>query len=165
MITIYKYCIEDYKKNVCRVILPIGAQILKIYFNGNKRIDMWAKVDTAAAEEVCYFYIIRTGENITKRLEQRDKSKILEYVGSFYDKDEIHWHIFKAAGGCENIGKVYWGSNDSLWPKTISTTPFISGTGTSITFSSCCEDENGVCSNTLSSDNSVTVKEENNNIV
>lgn len=62
MITVYKYYIEDYKKNVCRVILPIGAQILKIYSNGNKRIDMWAKVDTAATEEVCYFYVIRTGK-------------------------------------------------------------------------------------------------------
>mgnify|MGYP004643794555 CR=1 FL=1 len=159
MITIYKYCIEDYKKNVCRVILPIGAQILKIYSNGNKRIDMWAKVDTTAAEEVCYFYIVRTGENITKRLEQRDKSKILEYIDSFYDKDDIHWHIFKAACSCGSIGKVHWGSNDSLWPKTISTTtlPYISGTGTSITLSSCCTEENGVCSNTLSSVNSVSV--------
>lgn len=167
MITIYKYCIEDYKKNVCRVILPIGAQILKIYSTGNKRIDMWAKVDTAAAEEVCYFYVVRTGENITKRLEQRDKSKILEYVGSFYDKDEIHWHIFRAAGSCGSIGKVYWGSNDSVWSKTASTTtlPFINGTGTSITLSSCCENEDSLCSNTLTSDNSVTIGEENNNII
>ena len=108
MITVYKYCIEDYKKNVCRVILPIGAQILKIYSNGNKRIDMWAKVDTAATEEVCYFYIVKTGENITKRLEQRDKDKNLNYVGSFYDKDGTHWHMFKAAAMCSS--GIYWPS-------------------------------------------------------
>lgn len=158
MITVYKYCIEDYKKNVCRVILPIGAQILKIYSNGNKRIDIWAKVDTAATEEVCYFYVVRTGENITKRLEQRDKNKTLEYIDSFYDKDDVHWHVFKAAGSCGSIGKTYWKSNDSLWPNTISTTPYINGTGT-ITLSNYCE-EGDICSNTLTSDNSITIGEE-----
>lgn len=130
MITVYKYCIEDYKKNVCRVILPIGAQILKIYSNGDKRIDIWAKVDTTAPEEVCYFYVVRTGENITKRLEQRNKSKTLEYIDSFYDKDNIHWHVFKAAGSC----KIYWGDNNNF-----------------ISTISCCE------SNTITNDNSITI--------
>lgn len=146
MITVYKYCIEDYKKNVCRVILPIGAQILKIYSNGNKRIDMWAKVDTATTEEVCYFYVIRTGENITKRLEQRDKNKTLEYIDSFYDKDDVHWHIFKAAAAAY-VTKTYWNGNTGINVQPlISATPSWStlcgNTTNSITVSSCCDNDN-----------------------
>ena len=115
MITVYKYNLENWRKNVCRVILPIGAEILKYQYSAytkGEELVIWAKVDTAAAEEVCYFYIVKTGENITKRLEQRDKNKKLEYIGSFIAKDDVHWHIFKAAAtySFSTITTPYWGN-------------------------------------------------------
>lgn len=113
MITVYKYSLENWRKNVCRVILPIGAEILKYQYSAytkGEELNIWAKVDTAAAEEVCYFYIVKTGENITKRLEQRDKNKELKYIGSFVDKNDSHWHIFKAAAAAY-VTKTYWSGN------------------------------------------------------
>ena len=129
MITVYKYSLENWRKNVCRVILPFGAEILKYQYNTytkGEELNIWAKVDTAAAEEVCYFYIVKTGENIAKRLEQRDKNKKLEYVGSFVDKNDIHWHIFKAATAYTSGSVVghSWdviNTNFSLGPLTTST--------------------------------------------
>ena len=150
MITIYKYSLENWRKNVCRVILPIGAEILKYQYNAytkGEELNIWAKVDTAAAEEVCYFYIMKTGENITKRLEQRDKNKKLEYVGSFFDKNDTHWHIFKAAAAYTSGSVVghYWDGNVYPLSAKTTTTPCWStlcGDNTSgITVSSCCDND------------------------
>ena len=143
MITVYKYGLENWRKNVCRVILPIGAEILKYQYNTSAKgeeLNIWAKVDTTAAEEVCYFYIVKTGENISKRLEQRDKNKNLEYVGSFVDKNDIHWHIFKAAAAAAcSSGSLYWGGN--VQPLTATPSWTIRGnTANNITLSSCCAD-------------------------
>lgn len=134
MITVYKYNLENWRKNVCRVILPIGAEILKYQYNAytkGEELNIWAKVDTAAAEEVCYFYVVKTGENITKRLEQRDKNKELRYIGSFFDKTDTHWHIFKAAAAYSfNFSPIttpYWG-NSNLQPLSTAKTLTSSGT-------------------------------------
>lgn len=149
MITVYKYSLDNWKKNVCRVILPVGAEILKYWhrvYTKGEELNIWAKVDTAAAEEVCYFYVVKTGENISKRLEQRDKNKKLEYVGSFFDMDDTHWHIFKAAAASSSINSFtttpYWGGNAGIKVQPFSTAPSWiacgnSTNGTSI--SSCCD--------------------------
>lgn len=140
MITVYKYSLENWRKNVCRVILPIGAEILKYQYSAytkSEELNIWAKVDTAAAEEVCYFYIVKTGENITKRLEQRDKNKKLEYIGSFIAKDDVHWHIFKAATACNfsTITTPYWGNvSTNLQPLSIAKTLTSNGTGDNCLF-------------------------------
>ena len=146
MITVYKYCLENWRKNVCRVILPVGAEILKyqyeVYTRGEE-LNIWAKVDTAAAEEVCYFYIVKTGENISKRLEQRDKNKKLEYIGSFVDKNDTHLHIFKAAAAYSITTTPYWSSlGTNVQPLTISKPYTLCGDTTgSITISSCCDND------------------------
>lgn len=145
MITVYKYGLENWRKNVCRVILPFGAEILKYQYNigaKGEELNIWAKVDTTAAEEVCYFYIVKTGENISKRLEQRDKNKNLEYVSSFVDKNDTHWHIFKAAGATTacSSGSLYWGGNVRQLSTTPSWTTLSGNTTNSITLSSCCAD-------------------------
>ena len=142
MITVYKYSLENWRKNVCRVILPIGAEILKHQYSAytkGEELNIWAKVDTAAAEEVCYFYIVKTGENITKRLEQRDKNKELKYIGSFVDKNDTHWHIFRAAAGANSVIGHYWGGNNGLinYRDSTTTTPYY--TLCSDTASSCCD--------------------------
>lgn len=147
MITIYKYGLENWRKNVCRVILPIGAEILKYQYNAytkGEELNIWAKVDTAATEEVCYFYIVKTGENITKRLEQRDKNKKLEYIGSFFDKNDTHWHIFKAAVAHSSFTATpYWGSvSTNLQPLSMSKPYTLCGNSTSgISISSCCDND------------------------
>ena len=143
MITIYKYSLENWRKNVCRVILPIGAEILKYQYSAytkGEELHIWAKVDTAAAEEVCYFYIVKTGENITKRLEQRDKNKKLEYIGSFIDKNDTHWHIFKAAAAYSSITTTpYWGNvGTNLMPLSMSKPYTLYGDNTS---GSCCDND------------------------
>lgn len=146
MITVYKYTLENWKKNVCRLILPIGAEILKNQYNActkGQELNIWAKVDTTAAEQVCYFYVVKTGENITKRLEQRDKSKKLEFIGDFWDGADIHWHIFKAADSANSVIGHYWGNNGSINYKgpTITTTPYYtlcSDTATA-TIDNCCD--------------------------
>lgn len=144
MITVYKYSLENWRKNVCRVILPIGAEILKYQYSygaKGEELNIWAKVDTTAAEEVCYFYIVKTGENISKRLEQRDKNKNLEYVASFVDKNDTHWHIFKAAAAAYNSGSLYWGGGTNVQPLTATPSWMIRGnTANNITLSSCCAD-------------------------
>ena len=145
MITVYKYNLENWRKNVCRVILPIGAEILKYQYSAGaagEELNIWAKVDTAAAEEVCYFYIVKTGENITKRLEQRDKNKNLEYVGSFVDKNDTHWHIFKAAAAATacSSGSFYWGGGTNVNFRSPNWTTLSGNTANSITLSSCCAD-------------------------
>ena len=147
MITVYKYSLENWRKNVCRVILPIGAEILKHQYSTytkGEELNIWAKVDTTAAEEVCYFYIVKTGENITKRLEQRDKNKELKYIGSFVDKNDNHWHIFKAAAAHSSCTITpYWGnvSTNSI-PLSISKSYTSYGDGISdIGISSCCDND------------------------
>lgn len=146
MITVYKYGLENWRKNVCRVILPFGAEILKYQYNTSAKgeeLNIWAKVDTTAAEEVCYFYIVKTGENISKRLEQRDKNKNLEYVGSFVDKNDTYWHIFKAAAAATTAcssGSFYWDGNIRQVSTTPSWTTLSGNTTNSITLSSCCAD-------------------------
>ena len=146
MITVYKYGLENWRKNVCRVILPIGAEILEYQYNAGAKgeeLNIWAKVDTTAAEEVCYFYVVKTGENITKRLEQRDKSKNLEYVGSFVDKNDTHWHIFKAAVAAATAcssGSLYWGGGTNVNFRSPNWTTLSGNTANSITLSSCCAD-------------------------
>ena len=144
MITVYKYNLENWRKNVCRVILPIGAEILKYQYSAytkGEELNIWAKVDTTAAEEVCYFYIVKTGENISKRLEQRDKNKELKYVGSFVDKNDTHWHIFKAAIAVCSSGSLYWGGGTNVQPLTATPSWMIRGnTANNITLSSCCAD-------------------------
>lgn len=156
MITVYKYSLENWRKNVCRVILPIGAEILKYQYSAytkGEELNIWAKVDTAAAEEVCYFYIVKTGENITKRLEQRDKNKKLEYIGSFIAKDDVHWHIFKAAAAYNSFTTTpYWSNiGTNVQPLTVSKPWTLCGDTTSgINISSCC-DNNSEGSVTLTS--------------
>ena len=147
MITVYKYSLENWRKNVCRVILPIGAEILKYQYSAytkGEELNIWAKVDTTATEEVCYFYIVKTGENITKRLEQRDKNKELKYIGSFVDKNDSHWHIFKAAAAHSScIVTPYWGdvSTNSM-PLSIGKPYTLYGDGISdIGISSCCDND------------------------
>ena len=147
MITVYKYGLENWRKNVCRVILPFGAEILEYQYNAGAKgeeLNIWAKVDTTAAEEVCYFYVVKTGENINKRLEQRDKNKNLEYVGSFVDKNDTHWHIFKAAAATTacSSGSLYWGGKVQPFSATPSWTTLSGNTSNSITLSSCCADVN-----------------------
>ena len=150
MITVYKYSLENWRKNVCRVILPIGAEILKYQYSAytkGEELNIWAKVDTAAAEEVCYFYIVKTGENITKRLEQRDKNKELKYIGSFVDKNDSHWHIFKAAAAYTNISTVghYWDGSIQPFTTKTTTTPnwstLCGSTANNITVSGCCDND------------------------
>lgn len=147
MITVYKYSLENWRKNVCRVILPIGAEILKYQYSAytkGEELNIWAKVDTAAAEEVCYFYIVKTGENITKRLEQRDKNKELKYIGSFIDKNDNHWHIFKAAATYSScIAMPYWSNiSTNSMPLTIGKPYTLYGDSTSdISISSCCNND------------------------
>lgn len=148
MITVYKYSLDNWKKNVCRVILPVGAEILKYWhkvYTKGEELNIWAKVDTAAAEEVCYFYVVKTGENISKRLEQRDKNKKLEYVGSFFDMDDIHWHIFKAVTPCSSITATpYWSGNTGINIQPLSTTPswtVCENSTSGITVSSCCNND------------------------
>ena len=143
MITVYKYGLENWRKNVCRVILPFGAEILKYQYSAytkGEELNIWAKVDTTAAEEVCYFYVVKTGENITKRLEQRDKNKKLEYIGSFIDKNDIHWHIFKAAAAYSSVTATpYWGN---VGTNFISKPYTLYGDNTSgISISSCCDND------------------------
>lgn len=141
MITVYKYGLENWRKNVCRVILPFGAEILKYQYSAytkGEELNIWAKVDTTAAEEVCYFYVVKTGENITKRLEQRDKNKKLEYIGSFVDKNDTHWHIFKAATAYTS-GSIVGHSWDVIntnpnWQQLATTTSC-----EDITISNCCD--------------------------
>ena len=146
MITVYKYGLENWRKNVCRVILPIGAEILEYQYNTcvkGEELNIWAKVDTTAAEEVCYFYIVKTGENISKRLEQRDKNKELKYVGSFVDKNDTHWHIFKAAAAACTSGSLYWGGSTGINVQPLTATPswtIRGNTANNITLSSCCAD-------------------------
>ena len=147
MITVYKYGLENWRKNVCRVILPIGAEILEYQYNvgaKGEELNIWAKVDTTAAEEVCYFYIVKTGENISKRLEQRDKNKNLIYVGSFVDKNDTHWHIFKAAAAAAcSSGSLYWGGSTGINVQPLTATPswtIRGNTANNITLSSCCAD-------------------------
>ena len=146
MITVYKYGLENWRKNVCRVILPIGAEILKYQYGAytkGEELNIWAKVDTAAAEEVCYFYIVKTGENITKRLEQRDKNKKLEYVGSFVDKNDIHLHIFRAVDAYNITATPYWGNvGTNIQPLTISKPWTTCGdTANTINISSYCDSD------------------------
>ena len=145
MITVYKYGLENWRKNVCRVILPIGAEILEYKYNAGAKgeeLNIWAKVDKIDAEEGCYFYVVKTGENISKRLEQRDKNKNLEYVGSFVDKNDIHWHIFKAAAAATacSSGSLYWGGKVQPFSATPNWTTLSGNTTNSITLSSCCAD-------------------------
>lgn len=155
MITVYKYSLENWRKNVCRVILPIGAEILragvKCYDSKGEQIDIWAKVDTSAAEEVCYFYVVKTGENITKRLEQRDKNKKLEYISDFWDRDIVHWHIFKAAAAYSfsTITTPYWG-NSNLQPLTLAKTLASSETGDNCLFNVTSTCNNSDISDTYS---------------
>lgn len=143
MITVYKYNLENWRKNVCRVILPIGAEILKHQYSAytkGEELNIWAKVDTAAAEEVYYFYVVKTGENITKRLEQRDKNKELKYIGSFVDKNDNHWHIFKAAAAYSSCTITpYWGdvSTNSM-PLSIGKPYTLTS---DISISSCCDND------------------------
>lgn len=149
MITVYKYTLGNWKKNVCRLILPVGAEILKTAWYDSRQIELWAKVDTTAAEEVCYFYIVKTGENITKRLEQRDKSKKLEFIGDFWDGGDTHWHIFKAVGDTNSVVGHYWDNNGLIKYKGSPTvTPYytLCGDTATTTISNCCDDmsEGGV---------------------
>lgn len=142
MITVYRYTLENWKKNVCRLILPVGAEIFKTAWYDSRQIELWAKVDTAASEEVCYFYVVKTGENITKRLEQRDKSKKLTYISDFWDGGNIHWFIFKAAGNENCINNVghYWGNNLDLpsYKGPTTTTPYYTLCSSAV--SGNCED-------------------------
>lgn len=160
MITVYKYSLENWRKNVCRAILPIGAEILKYQYSAytkGEELNIWAKVDTAVAEEVCYFYIVKTGENITKRLEQRDKNKELKYIGSFIAKDDVHWHIFKAAAAYSfsTITTPYWSNiGTNAQPLTASKAWTLCGDSVSnISISGCC-DNNSEGSVTLASNSS-----------
>ena len=146
MITVYKYNLENWRKNVCRTILPIGAEILKYQYSAytkGEELNIWVKVDTAAAEEVCYFYIVKTGENITKRLEQRDKNKELKYIGSFVDKNDSHWHIFKAAAAYSVTTTPYWSNiGTNVQPFTISKPYTLCGNTTSdISISGYCDND------------------------
>ena len=158
MITVYRYTLENWKKNVCRLILPVGAEILKTIWYDNKQIELWAKVDTAAAEEVCYFYVVKTGENITKRLEQRDKSKKLDYIGDFWDGGNVHWFIFKAAIAYSSSSIIghYWGTN--LQPLTANPSWALCGNNTSgIIISSCCDNNSESNVALTNSDSALTV--------
>lgn len=165
MITVYKYSLENWRKNVCRVILPIGAEILKYQYNAytkGEELNIWAKVDTTAAEEVCYFYIVKTGENITKRLEQRDKNKKLEYVGSFIDKNDVHWHIFKAAAACSSVTVTpYWSNvGTNLQPLTINKPYTLYGDNTSgISISSCCDNDSEGSVTLTNNDSALTIND------
>ena len=165
MITVYKYGLENWRKNVCRVILPIGAEILEYQYNAGAKgeeLNIWAKVDTTAAEEVCYFYVVKTGENINKRLEQRDKNKNLEYVGSFVDKNDTHWHIFKAAAvatACSS-GSLYWGGGTNVNFRSPNWTTVSGNTSNSITLSSCCADVSEGSINLTDSDSVLTTVED-----
>ena len=168
MITVYKYSLDNWKKNVCRAILPVGAEILKYQYSAGARgeeLNIWAKVDTAAAEEVCYFYVVKTGENISKRLEQRDKNKNLEYTGSFFDKNDIHWHIFKAAAGVNSVIGHFWDGNDGLINykgPTITTTPYytLCGDTATTTVSSCCDNMNGGSTLTTVNESDINIVED-----
>lgn len=170
MITVYKYCLENWKKNVCRVILPVGAEILKCQYEEYTRgeeLNIWAKVDTVAAEEVCYFYIVKTGENITKRLEQRDKNKKLEYIGDFWDRDNVHWHIFRAAAAYSTIATPYWSNiGTKVQPLTISKPYTLCGDTTgSITISSCCDSDSEGSITLANTGNALTINKNDIDIV
>ena len=163
MITVYKYSLENWRKNVCRAILPIGAEILKYQYSTytkGEELDIWAKVDTAAAEEVCYFYIVKTGENITKRLEQRDKNKELKYIGSFVDKNDNHWHIFKAAATAYSVTTTpYWSNiGTNIQPLTFSKPWTLCGNTTSdISISGYCDNDSDGSITLTNCDSALTI--------
>lgn len=170
MITVYKYSLDNWKKNVCRAILPVGAEILKYQYSVGVRgeeLNIWAKVDTAAAEEVCYFYVVKTGENIGKRLEQRDKNKKLEYAGSFFDKNDTHWHIFRAATAYSITATPYWGNiSTNIQPLTISKPNILCGDSTGgISFSSCCDNVSEDSITLTNSDSVLTINKNNSDSV
>ena len=88
---------------------------------------------------------MKTGENITKRLEQRDKNKELKYIGSFVDKNDNHWHIFKAEAAHSFCTTTpHWGNvSTNSMPLTIGKAYTLCGDSTSdISISSCCNNDN-----------------------
>ena len=65
-------------------------------------------------------------------------------MGSFFDKDDIHWHIFKAVAAHSSFTATpYWGNvSINSQPLTISKPYTLCGDSTSgISISSCCDND------------------------
>ncbi len=62
-------------------------------------------------------------------------------VNEDVDKNDTHWHIFKAAAAAAcSSGSLYWGGNVQPLSTTPSWTTLSGNTANSITLSSCCAD-------------------------
>lgn len=83
---IFRYPIEV--TNINRVLMPEGAQILKVAIKDDQ-LSVWALVDEMSPDEWQTFYVFGTGHDIFEPIGQ--------YIDSVLDGRFV-WHVFREAG-------------------------------------------------------------------
>lgn len=81
MVSVLKYDLGDGK-----VLLPIGAKILKVASQGG-RIKLWAQVDREVKHVFRHFVVVGTGHTI-------NNSESLRHVGTVF-QDPFVWHVYE----------------------------------------------------------------------
>lgn len=83
MKTIYKYDLDIRNRQI--IDLPLDAEIIKIGFDPNKLLCIWAIVDSEAKTFLeTVFYIFGTGHEVYEEL---------KYLGTV-NQDRFVWHVF-----------------------------------------------------------------------
>lgn len=95
MLKIYKYVIGPVETGV---LLPVGAEILTVAFQG-ELFCLWAKVDPTATSEIRDIYTFPTGVSIP----EEDTYK---YIGTGYDPYNRVLHAFERVR--DRISPNFW---------------------------------------------------------
>ena len=83
MNTIFKYLVDisDY----IEIEMPINSDILKFAYQ-DKKLYVWARVDTELRAGIKHFLIYGTGHRVTKSFDS--------YIDTVFDPNGLVWHIF-----------------------------------------------------------------------
>lgn len=94
MRTIYKYPLEITDQQAIEVPAHaefLTAQMQRTSILEDRKLYVWAIVDTANLKEIEHFFIVGTGNPMP------EKPKLLQHLGTVQEEDGwLIWHVFRA---------------------------------------------------------------------
>ena len=94
MQTIYKYELDE------TIELPVLAKIIRVDYDFNLQLCLWAIVDTDKPQEARHFEMFATGQAI----KPLDSDHFRTYIGTIHDPQDMMWHVFEVKAKKEGVG-------------------------------------------------------------